>query len=160
MELNEVLLPGVGLRYEFTSAHGDHIGIVALRAGGFLVAVFDAEDPDVPKAQYRLNAEEADAVAQILGAPRMAERWADLTKEVPGLVAGQVEIKPDSPYAGRTLGDTQARTRTGASIVAVVRDEDVAASPSPNHGLLAGDILVVVGTSEGIDAVERIVTAG
>jgi TrkA domain protein len=76
MEVNEVLLPGVGLRYEFDTADGDRIGIVALRDGSFLVAVYDARDPDEPVAQYRLNDEESDAVAQILGAPRMAERFA------------------------------------------------------------------------------------
>jgi TrkA domain protein len=157
MEVNEVLLPGVGLRYEFDTVDGDHIGIVALRDGSFLVAVYDARDPDEPAAQYRLDDEEADAVAQILGAPRMAERFADLTREVPGLVAGQVEVADTSPFVDRTLGDTRARTRTGASIVAVVRDEDVVASPGPEQQLRAGDILVVVGTPEGIAGVTEIV---
>lgn len=157
MEVNEVLLPGVGLRYEFDTADGDHLAIVALRDGSFLVAVYDAADPDEPVAQYRLGDEEADAVAQILGAPRMAERFADLTREVPGLVAGQVEVPADSPFADRTLGDTRARTRTGASIVAVVRDEEVIASPGPAQRLRAGDIMVVVGTPEGIAGVTEIV---
>ncbi|WP_248510901.1 TrkA C-terminal domain-containing protein [Streptomyces sp. D2-8] len=62
-------------------------------------------------------------------AERIAERFADLTREVPGLSAGQVEVRPGSPFADRALGDTRARTRTGASIVAVVRGEDVIASP-------------------------------
>ncbi len=155
-----MLLPGVGLRYEFTSEHGEHIGIVALRDGGFNVAVFAPGDRDEPVAQYRLTDEEADAVAQILGAPRMAERFADLTREVPGLVAGQVRIDPGSPYDGRALGDTRARTRSGSSIVAVVRDEEVFASPGPAHVFVAGDILVVVGTPDGISTVERIVGTG
>ncbi|CKR68488.1 TrkA domain-containing protein [Mycobacterium tuberculosis] len=34
MDVKEVLLPGVGLRYEFTSYRGDRIGIVARRSGG------------------------------------------------------------------------------------------------------------------------------
>lgn len=157
MEVNEVLLPGVGLRYEFDTRNGDRLGIVALRDGTFLVAVYDATDPDEPAAQYRLNDEEADAVAQILGAPRLAERFADLTREVPGLVAGQVAVPPGSPFVERTLGDTRARTRTGASIVAVVRDEEVVASPGPEQPLHAGDILVVVGTPEGIAGVTEIV---
>lgn len=156
MDVNEVLLPGVGLRYEFDTAAGDRIGIVALRDGSFQVAVYGA-DPDAPAAQYRLDGEEADTVAQILGAPRMAERFADLTREIPGLVAGQVVVAPDSPFVGRTLGDTRARTRTGSSIVAVVREEDVVASPGPEQTLLAGDVLVVVGTAEGIAGVDRIV---
>ena len=35
MDVNEVLLPGVGLRYEFTNRDGERIGIVARRTGDF-----------------------------------------------------------------------------------------------------------------------------
>ena len=87
----------------------------------------------------------------------MAERFADLTKEVPGLSAGQVVVAPGSPFAGRPLGATQARTRTGASIVAVVRGEQVVPSPPPAQVLLVGDVLVVIGTHDGIAGVEQIV---
>lgn len=71
--------------------------------------------------------------------------------------AGQVEVRSGSPLAGRMLGDTRARTRTGASIVAVVRGEDVIASPSPVQPLAAGDVLVVIGTREGVAGVQRII---
>lgn len=160
MEVNEVLLPGVGLKYEFTNADGERIGVVARRNGEFEVVVYDHADPDSPSSQFRLNADEAEALAQILGAPRISERFADLTREVPGLNAGQIEVPEGSPYAGRRLGDTRTRTRTGASIVAIVRDEDVVASPPPDTPIRAGDVLVVVGTFEGIEGVEAIVRRG
>ena len=96
-------------------------------------------------------------MAEILGAPRMAERFADLTREVPGLMAAQVQVNPGSPFADQPLGQTRARTRTGASIVAVVRGETVIASPSPQEVLRAGDVLVVIGTHEGIAGVQHIV---
>jgi TrkA domain protein len=60
----------------------------------------------------------------------------------------------------RPLGETRARTRTGASIVAIVRDEDVLASPGPAETLRAGDVLIVIGTEEGIAGVEQIVDKG
>jgi TrkA domain protein len=90
----------------------------------------------------------------------MVERFADLTKEVPGLDAGQVEIRENSPFANRQLGDTKARTRTGASIVAIVRDEEVLASPGPDQVLHPHDILVVIGTERGIAGVQHIVDQG
>ncbi len=160
MDISQVLLPGVGCRYEFVSRQGDRIGIVAHRTGDFEIAVYDKVDPDTARVSLRLAASEADAVAQLLGAPRIAERFADLTKEVPGLAAGQVEIKPESPFAGRPLGDTQARTRTGASIVALVRGTEVVASPSPAEVLLAGDVLVVIGTAEGLEGMTAIILQG
>jgi TrkA domain protein len=159
MDVTEVLLPGVGLRYEFTLDEGQRLGVVALRTGEFEFVAYSGDDPDVCRNLFRLTAAETDAVTEILGAPRIAERFADLTREVPGLNAGQVEVTAGSAFAGRTLGETRARTRTGASIVAIVRAEDVIASPGPEQQLREGDILVVIGTQQGITGVEHILAS-
>jgi TrkA domain protein len=160
MDVKEVLLPGVGLRFEFDNRDGDRIGVVVRRTGDFDVVVYPRDDPDQAREMFRLTDEEAEALAQILGAPRIAERFADLTREVPGLNAGQVKITAGSPFVDHPLGDTHARTRTGASIVAIVRDEEVLASPGPDEMLHAGDVLVVIGTEDGIGGVENIVSKG
>ena len=157
MEVNEVLLPGVGLRYEFVNADGERIGIVAHRTGRFELVAYPQDDPDESVSLFRLTAEEADTVAEILGAPRIAERFADLTREVPGLSSGQVTVPATSPHAGQPLSHTRARTRTGASIVAIVRGERVIASPVPDEVLHAADILVVIGTDSGIAGVREII---
>ncbi|MFR9798575.1 cation:proton antiporter regulatory subunit [Streptomyces sp. MS06] len=157
MDVNEVLLPGVGLRYEFDSRAGERIGVVALRSGGFDLMVYESTDPDEARTVLQLTGEEADTLAEIMGAPRIAERFADLTREVPGLNAGQVEVRAEGPFADRPLGETRARTRTGASIVAVVRDTEVIPSPGPTEVLRAGDVLVVIGTHDGISAVEQLI---
>ncbi len=160
MDVKEVLLPGVGLRFEFENRDGDRIGVVARRTGDFEVVVYPTHDPDQAQQVFRLTDEEADALAQILGAPRIAERFADLTREVPGLNAGQVAVRPGSPFVDHPLGDTRARTRTGASIVAIVRDDQVLASPGPAETLRANDVLIVIGTEDGIGGVEAIIVAG
>ena len=157
MDVKEVLLPSMGVRYEFTSQHGERIGIIARRGGYFDVVLYDRDDPDQARPVFRLTDEEADAVAQILGAPRIAERFTELTREVPGLEAGQIAIQPGSVFVDRPLGDTRARTRTGASIVAIVRNQQVLASPAPSEMLRAADVLIVVGTEAGIEGVQRLV---
>ncbi len=160
MDVNEVLLPGIGLRYEFTDHKGDRIGIIARRSGEFDVVVYAREDPDQARPLLCLTDEEAEAMAQILGAPRIAERFTELAREIPGLETRQVHILAGSPFAGHPLGDTHARTRTGASIVAIVRNEEVLASPGPAEMLRAQDVLIVIGTAEGIAGVEQIVDKG
>ncbi len=160
MDVKEVLLPGVGLRYEFDNSDGDRIGVIAKRSGDFEIVLYGAADLDTAQPLFRLTEDEADALAQIFGAPRIAERFADLTREVPGLDAGQVSVRPGSPFVDRPLGDTAARTRTGASIVAIVRDEEVLPSPSPAEPLRSGDVLVVIGTAEGIRRVTQIIEYG
>jgi TrkA domain protein len=158
MDVTEVLLPGVGVRYEFDTASGVRVGVVAHRDGRFELVRYGGEDPDAAVPLVLLSRGEADTVAEILGAPRITERFADLTREIPGLAAATVDVRQGSRFAGALLGDTRARTLTGASIVAVVRGQGVIASPSPQERLLGGDALVVVGTEAGIEGVRRIVS--
>lgn len=159
MDVDEVLLPGVGMRYEFTSQEGERVGVVAQRTGTFELFVFPADTPDTPRPLLRLTDEEAETLAEILGAPRIAERFADLTREVPGLSAGQVEVGEGTAFADRPLGQTRARTRTGASVVAIVRGEEIIASPGPEQVLRAGDVLITIGTHKGLAGVEQIVSS-
>jgi TrkA domain protein len=70
---------------------------------------------------------------------------------VEGLAIDRLPLTASSPYAGRTIGDTGARTRTGVSIVAVLRETAAFPAPGPEFGLEIGDILVVVGTPRGIE---------
>ena len=158
MDVIEILLPGVGLRYEFVTASGTRIGLIAHRDGSFEMVRYSANDPDAAVPLVTLTREEADTVAEILGAPRITERFADLTREVPGLAAATVDVRRGSRFDGRTLGDTRARTLTGASVVAIVRGESVIASPSPRDGLLGGDSLVVIGTDAGIEGVRELIS--
>jgi TrkA domain protein len=130
---------------------------VARRSGDFEVVVYARDDPDQARPVFHLTDEEADAVAQILGAPRIAERFTELAQDIPGIDAGQVRLKAASPFVDRPLGETRARTRTGASIVAIVRNDVVLASPGPAETLRADDVLVVVGTENGIADVQQLV---
>ena len=157
MDVDEVLLPGVGVRYEFDTTAGHRIGIVSYRDGRFELVRYSQEDPDSSTPLLMLSAAEADTVAELLGAPRITERFADLTREIPGLASASIDVPVGSRYDGAPLGDTRARTLTGASVVAIVRGEDVIASPAPQEPLRGGDALVVVGTEDGIAGVRQIV---
>jgi TrkA domain protein len=150
VDVVETLLPGVGRRFEFVLDDGQRLCIVSTRDDHYIVSTFDGADPDAGHTLFELDEEEAVTMAEILGAPRIAVKLADLTREVPGLASEQVEIASASTFDGQTLGDTQLRTRTGSSVVALVRDDLVMASPEPSQDLVGGDVLVVIGTREGI----------
>ena len=92
MDVKEVLLPGVGLRYEFDNSDGDRIGVIAKRSGDFEVVLYSAADLDVARPVFRLTVDEADALAQILGAPRIAERFADLKTRLAARLAAAPPI--------------------------------------------------------------------
>ncbi|WP_045875339.1 cation:proton antiporter regulatory subunit [Pseudofrankia sp. DC12] len=160
MQIEETALPGIGLRHEFTTRAGRRVGVVSHHKGRRELVVYDADDPDAVAESLALTAEEGDVLSELLGAPHIVEKLANLNKVFAGLVGERIRISADSPYAGRLLGDTQARTRTGASIVAVVRDQEVLASPRPDFRFAPDDVVVVVGTPENTAAVADLFHTG
>lgn len=159
MDVTEIMLPGVGMRYEFETKHGERMGLIAYRDGRMDLVAYSDDDPDECIGMVRLDRFEVETMAEIMGAPRITSRVADLTKEIPGLVSAQIDVLPESRYVGKSLGDTKCRTRTGTSIVAIVRGDHVLSSPQPEDVLQAGDVLVVIGTETGVDAVRVLVGA-
>jgi TrkA domain protein len=160
MDIERVNLPGIGMQHSVTTSRGRRLGVVSHHTGRRDLVVYDKDDPDSTVVNVALTPDEANVVAELLGTARIVERLAELNRQVEGLVTQQIPIPAGSPYDGRTLGDTQTRTRTGASIVAVVRDREVFASPRPDFRFVAGDVIVAVGTADGTAAVASILTDG
>jgi TrkA domain protein len=156
--VEEVPLPGIGVRHDFLTRGGRRVGVLSRRGGRRDLLVYDSRDPDSCSETLALTREEADALGELLATPLIVERLATLREQIEGLVSEQLAIAPGSPFAGRTLGDTQARTRTGASIVAVLRGGSAIPSPGPEFRFEAGDGVVVVGTAQGVEAVAQILT--
>ncbi len=160
MEIHRTALPGIGLRHDFVTERGRRVGIVSHRTGRREVVLYDREDPDTASVTLTLTADEANGLAELLATTRLVERLDELHHQVEGLVSEQIPILAGSPYDQRSLGDTRARTRTGASIVAVVRGSQVIASPRPDFVFRAGDVVVVIGTADGTSAVANLLAEG
>jgi TrkA domain protein len=136
--------------------HGRRVGVVSHRNGRRDLVLYSVDDPDACVASIPLTDDEAEALADFLGASLMLSQLAGLRQQAAGLYTEQVPIQPSSPYVGRKLGDTRIRTRTSASIVAVLREREVIPSPQPSFVFAPGDVVVVVGTRRGLDGVTKI----
>jgi len=158
--VEQVQLPGIGVRHDLVTEAGRRIGVVSHRTGQRDLVVFDPDDPDACTEQLALTDDEAEALAEVLGASLMLSQLAGLREQAAGLRTEQISLPVDSPYLGRPLGDTRARTRTGASIVAVLRDGSVIASPGPDLVFALRDVVVVVGTRRGLDQVASLFADG
>lgn len=158
MDVEETRLPGIGLRHDLVTAAGRRIAVVSQRTGARSIVLYDRDDPDAAAATVELTGEESEVLAELLGAPRVVERLSRLREQVAGLATEGMPIEPGSPVVGATLGDTAIRSRTGASVVAVLRGDEVFASPTPEFRFRAGDRLIVVGTENGVTAVGRLLT--
>ncbi|ASF06247.1 MULTISPECIES: cation:proton antiporter regulatory subunit [Nocardia] len=160
MNVDVTALPGIGVRKDFEVRSGRRIGVVAHRDGDIDLIVSKLDDPDACAAQIPLSTDEAAVLANLLGAPQLVAKLNDEHSDLPGITTRQMAIAEESPYAGRTLGETAMRTRTKVSIVAVMRAGQLHPSPGPDFTFTTGDLLVVVGTPEGLDAAAKILTHG
>lgn len=159
-EIQETSLPGVGQRVEFVSDEGNRVGVVHHRTGWRELFVCAPNDPDSVALSLRLSDDESHALADALGGSSVVENLSNLAYQVEGLAIDWLNVDAGTPFVDKTIGDARVRTRTGVSIVAVIRGEKAHPAPGPGFTIHADDKLVVVGTSDGIEAVRDILTSG
>jgi TrkA domain protein len=147
-DIQEAELPGVGVRFDFSTEQGRRLGVIVHRSGDRELLVYRERDPDAVEASTRLELEDARTLAELLGAPHVTETMVRV-QSVEGLSLDWLPVEPGAACAGRALRDTDLRS-TGVSVVAVVREGGTIPSPDPDFTLLAGDTAVVVGTPEGL----------
>lgn len=156
MDVQETPLPGIGVRREIILGSGRRVGIVIQRDGQTELIISRVDDPDAVLASIPLSTEEAATLGSLLGGPQLVAQLAEEHSDLPGVSTRQFLITEGTPFAGRLLGDTRLRTRTAASIVAILRNGLVVPSPTPNDIIEPGDLLIVVGTPDGLDAAAAI----
>ncbi|MFC8957571.1 cation:proton antiporter regulatory subunit [Streptomyces sp. NPDC057101] len=151
-------LPGIGTQYDLVTQEDHHISVVAHRDGTRTLAVYHADDPDAcAEAVHLTEAESAsmiDALTPAHHSPTLLHTT-DL-----GLVAERMELSAHSPWNGRLLSDTRLRTRTGASVVAVLRRTGAVPAPPAHFRLAGGDVLIVIGTRESAGAAADLLAQG
>ena len=81
-------------------------------------------------------------------------------QQIEGLAIDWLPVSANTPYANRTIGDAKVRTRTGVSVVAVIRGDQAHPAPGPDFHLEVDDVLVVIGTGAGIGSVRMLLAAG
>jgi TrkA domain protein len=150
MEIFETPLPGVGTRYEVSTAGGDRLAVVARRDRRRDLVVYDSRDPDTSRSHVVLNAEEAAVLVELLGGSKVTERMSDLRHEVEGLAIEWVTMPIEGGLTGTTIGDGAIRTRSGASIIAVIRDGRSIPGPGPDFRFAAGDVVLTIGAADNV----------
>lgn len=154
-DVTEIRLPGVGVRHEFTTADGERVGVLSHRSGRREIVVYDRDDPDRCSRVLGLSPDDTTTLAELLGAPHVSEAMASVQR-IEGLAIDWITVPPGSTFVGASIGEGRFRTRTGASIVAVVRGDTTVLGPGPDHRFEAGDVAVAVGTPEGLDQLREL----
>ena len=70
-----------------------------------------------------------------------------------------IPITPDSPAAGKLIGELRIRSESGASVVGIQREPASIINPGPDEDLRPGDELLLLGTTEQLDAASRLLAS-
>ncbi len=148
--IEEIPLPGVGVRHEFETTAGERLGMVTHRGGRRELLLFDRGDPDACARTISLEEDDARALAEILGAAPVTRAVREVRQSLGALSIDWIPVGEGWPCAGRRLADTRIREQTGVLVVGIVRGDETIAAPPPETPLAVGDTLVVVGSDEAI----------
>jgi voltage-gated potassium channel len=70
---------------------------------------------------------------------------------------GQFQVSKDSLISGRRISDTNLRVKTGASIVAILKGDEMHPNPSTDTVIQENDVLLVLGTSEQLQRASALI---
>lgn len=150
-DVSEVKLPGVGVRHEFATDAGQQVGVLVHHDGRREILVYDQDDADACSSVVELSHDDTRTLAELLGATQVAEEVQDAQHELDGQSIAWIRVAEDGVCEGTTIGSGAYRTRTGASMVAVIRDGEPLPSPEADFVLEAGDLIVAVGSGPSLD---------
>ncbi len=148
IEVREVTLPGVGVKYVMPLRAGGNVAVL-LRPDGTRQIYHFLENEDRPCDLIKFDDDESQQLANLLGRPLVsAPAASELELALGGLEIEWVTLDEGSSVTGKTLKEMQFRTKTGASIIAVMRDDKAIPNPGADTVLNAGDTLLVIGSKE------------
>lgn len=142
-------LPGVGAGYTLHTSEGQLLGVISHRSGRRELLLYSVDDPDDVDRSVALSPAEAQQVAELLHPVTTIDHLTQLGRQSGIAVAG-LSVTAGSPYDGRRLGD--AVTGTGATAIAIIREEQTISRPDAGQVLAGGDILITAGTHGAIGA--------
>lgn len=151
-KVKESTLPGVGKKYVVALDEGGHVAVIVKPDGERQLYHF-LEHEDRPCDVLTLGGVEAQQLAMLLGSQLVAAPdREDLQLALGKLDLEWIEVEQGSPLEGHTLLQSELRKRTGASVVAILRDDAAIANPPVDTRFEAGDTVVIIGTPEQCDA--------
>ncbi|MDY7223514.1 cation:proton antiporter regulatory subunit [Halalkalibacterium halodurans] len=157
MEVKMADLPGIGKKMTFMTAQRNMIVLIIHHTGKRELYFFAHEDNDEPDFSINLTADETRELgAQLLGAVFQPVDNDKMKMIKNKMVMEWIELKKNSPIVNKTIGEANIRKKTGVSVIGIVREGEVQASPEVDEVLYQGDVLIAVGKQEQIDRFERL----
>ncbi len=149
-------LIGIGKKYQIETEAGDHMVVVIHDDGRRELYRYDQEESE-SKCVMTLSDEESRQVAGIIGGlsykPKALET---IEVALDDLSIEWIKVNKDSPNIGKSIGELEVRKRTGASIIAAIKEGDTIINPGPDYVMRADTTMVVAGKRNHIKLIKEI----
>lgn len=155
MRVLETQLPGVGTRYRLSFPEGSSFTVL-LHNDGRRKTYWSGEEDGDSEPLFEVTESQARKIAEIFDGTYFDPVPEDVETVFEEARIRWVAVPASSPVVGGTIRKRDIRTKTGASIIAIQRGEKTISNPSPDTELRADDVLVVTGSADAHDALERL----
>lgn len=111
-----------------------------------VLELYGMSAPDIRRRAAELRRDMYSFLRQVGTMPSRTQ--AAITRLTAHVEFDDLPVRPGSPAAGKSVGELELRERTGAHLVAVLRDGQAHYSPDASFVIAAGDRVVIVGDGE------------
>ena len=156
MSIYESDLPGVGKKFEIDLGDESTLVIVIHNTGKREVFKREGEEDSVKL--FEISDQLSRQVGSILEGAYFQPIATDTTETMldDDSLLEWVKVPDGSGIIGRTLRELDFRNVTGASVVAIQRDDDTESNPGPETVVEADDTLIILGTREACQRAESL----
>ena len=95
---------------------------------------------------------------EMLRSPSLPEETniSNLNNALHAAATENIKIRQNSPVIGKSLAEVNLRGETGVTVIAVIQDGETKVNPGADHILQENDTLILLGESEKIESVNKI----
>lgn len=156
MTIYESDLPGVGKKFEIDL--DDEVTLVIVIHNTGKREVFRREGEEDSVKLFEATDQMARQIGTILEGAYFQPIATDTTETMldDDSMLEWVKVVDDSEIVGKTLKSLDFRNVTGASVVAIQRDEETESNPGPETVIEADDTLIILGTRDACQRAESL----
>jgi TrkA domain protein len=160
--IRESDLPGIGRKFQIVTRSGEKLVVVIHDDGRRELYHFDHDDPEESISLVTLDDDEARQVAGIIGGMTYKPKTLESVEvALDDLVIEWYKVDPGSKAVGKTIGELQVRSKTGANIIAVIeKNQRQQVNPGPDQVLHAEATLVISGERHQVKALKQLISNG
>lgn len=149
-------LIGIGKKYQIETEAGDNMVVVIHDDGRRELYRHEDEDNET-HCVMTLSDEESRQVAGILGGLSYKPKALETIEiALDDLRIEWYKVLPFNDGSNKSIGELDVRQKTGASIIAAIKEDDTIINPGPDFIIEAGVTLVIAGKSKNIKLLKEI----